>query len=110
MIRRPPRSTRTDPLFPYTTLFRSEKITVPAPSLLTLPMPEIRPSKVRPFDRLNAKVALLATSPDMPPVVPPLPSWSVPAVIVVPPVWLLSPDRRSEEQTSEIQSTNAQFV
>src|SRR3546814_12429863 len=24
MIRRPPRSTRTDPLFPYTTLFRSE--------------------------------------------------------------------------------------
>src|SRR3546814_20820272 len=25
MIRRPPRSTRTDPLFPYTTLFRSDK-------------------------------------------------------------------------------------
>src|SRR3546814_12003820 len=25
MIRRPPRSTRTDPLFPYTTLFRSER-------------------------------------------------------------------------------------
>src|SRR3546814_5586626 len=24
MIRRPPRSTRTDPLFPYTTLFRSK--------------------------------------------------------------------------------------
>src|SRR3546814_17807308 len=24
MIRRPPRSTRADPLFPYTTLFRSE--------------------------------------------------------------------------------------
>src|SRR3546814_14799512 len=27
MIRRPPRSTRTDTLFPYTTLFRSEAIT-----------------------------------------------------------------------------------
>src|SRR3546814_6445959 len=27
MIRRPPRSTRTDPLFPYTTLFRSEDLT-----------------------------------------------------------------------------------
>src|SRR3546814_10331581 len=27
MIRRPPRSTRTDTLFPYTTLFRSLKIT-----------------------------------------------------------------------------------
>src|SRR3546814_8462726 len=26
MIRRPPRSTRTDPLFPYTTLFRSRTI------------------------------------------------------------------------------------
>src|SRR3546814_10521439 len=25
MILRPPRSTRTDPLFPYTTLFRSER-------------------------------------------------------------------------------------
>src|SRR3546814_17261826 len=26
MIRRPPRSTRTDTLFPYTTLFRSDRI------------------------------------------------------------------------------------
>src|SRR3546814_5974633 len=29
MIRRPPRSTRTDTLFPYTTLFRSELLCVP---------------------------------------------------------------------------------
>src|SRR3546814_21098401 len=28
MIRRPPRSTRTDPLFPYTTLFRSWDVDV----------------------------------------------------------------------------------
>src|SRR3546814_7669893 len=28
MIRRPPRSTRTDPLFPYTTLFRSREFHV----------------------------------------------------------------------------------
>src|SRR3546814_14352962 len=27
MIRRPPRSTRTDTLFPYTTLFRSDEVT-----------------------------------------------------------------------------------
>src|SRR3546814_8744360 len=27
MIRRPPRSTRTDTLFPYTTLFRSKRVT-----------------------------------------------------------------------------------
>src|SRR3546814_17618067 len=26
MVRRPPRSTRTDPLFPYTTLFRSASV------------------------------------------------------------------------------------
>src|SRR3546814_20740594 len=28
MIRRPPRSTRTDTLFPYTTLFRSERVRI----------------------------------------------------------------------------------
>src|SRR3546814_17119835 len=31
MIRRPPRSTRTDPLFPYTTLFRSTVLARRAP-------------------------------------------------------------------------------
>src|SRR3546814_16295902 len=30
MIRRPPRSTRTDPLFPYTTLFRAVALGLPA--------------------------------------------------------------------------------
>src|SRR3546814_14254985 len=30
MIRRPPRSTRTDTLFPYTTLFRSQQLGVDA--------------------------------------------------------------------------------
>src|SRR3546814_20661914 len=29
MIRRPPRSTRTDTLFPYTTLFRSSEVEMP---------------------------------------------------------------------------------
>src|SRR3546814_9353843 len=35
MIRRPPRSTRTDTLFPYTTLFRSCHIGEPDPRLST---------------------------------------------------------------------------
>src|SRR3546814_18564557 len=35
MIRRPPRSTRTDTLFPYTTLFRSHR----APYAAALPQP-----------------------------------------------------------------------
>src|SRR3546814_17527869 len=34
MIRRPPRSTRTDPLFPYTTLFRSGAPVVFVPGVL----------------------------------------------------------------------------
>src|SRR3546814_13309010 len=33
MIRRPPRSTRTDTLFPYTTLFRSLRVEGPGPSV-----------------------------------------------------------------------------
>src|SRR3546814_6789161 len=41
MIRRPPRSTRTDTLFPYTTLFRSRRRTsrlaTPVPALAQLP-------------------------------------------------------------------------
>src|SRR3546814_6485871 len=32
MIRRPPRSTRTDTLFPYTTLFRSAHCSIPLPA------------------------------------------------------------------------------
>src|SRR3546814_3210873 len=32
MLRRPPRSTRTDPLFPYTTLFRSHSLLGGAPA------------------------------------------------------------------------------
>src|SRR3546814_9434898 len=41
MIRRPPRSTRTDTLFPYTTLFRSSRLLK-------------RPSKPRPTSRSMA--------------------------------------------------------
>src|SRR3546814_6149265 len=34
MIRRPPRSTRTDTLFPYTTLFRSQPISMVIPEVV----------------------------------------------------------------------------
>src|SRR3546814_15967310 len=36
MIRRPPRSTRTDTLFPYTTLFRSARSVVGSPDTLVV--------------------------------------------------------------------------
>src|SRR3546814_6723020 len=53
MIRRPPRSTRTDTLFPYTTLFRSNQqwFSVPAclhlaPSFPLFPTPEVHHSSI----------------------------------------------------------------
>src|SRR3546814_11072536 len=36
MIRRPPRATRTDTLFPYTTLFRSHAVTSAEPASLSV--------------------------------------------------------------------------
>src|SRR3546814_15490147 len=42
MIRRPPRSTRTDTLFPYTTLFRSAGVPLRRPSLPFVPRGESR--------------------------------------------------------------------
>src|SRR3546814_1883457 len=43
MIRHPPRSTRTAPLFPYTTLFRSH-------GLMTIPLASLRNSKILGLD------------------------------------------------------------
>src|SRR3546814_4835169 len=49
MIRRPPRSTRTDTLFPYTTLFRSPCLRcVPRSSPTTSPATRPRPSRPSP--------------------------------------------------------------
>src|SRR3546814_18796844 len=42
MIRRPPRSTRTDTLFPYTTLFRSDQGLAELRAIVTEPEPGLR--------------------------------------------------------------------
>src|SRR3546814_2090713 len=47
MIRRPPRSTRTDTLFPYTTLFRSAGRPSPGSSVRTWPPPGSRRGRRR---------------------------------------------------------------
>src|SRR3546814_9849867 len=47
MIRRPPSSTRTDTLFPYTTLFRSQGPERPTPAPATPPRPNARPARPR---------------------------------------------------------------
>src|SRR3546814_8367788 len=77
MIRRPPRSTRTDTLFPYTTLFRSEIVFLfNAPgSGLSLSQPSLGP-----------KVLKHGMQPDIP----------------IGPA--LGGRQRSEEHTSELQS------
>ena len=46
-------------------------------------MPLITPAKVTASERLNGSSALLTMAPAGLPVVPPLPTWRVPAAIVV---------------------------
>src|SRR3546814_14322015 len=59
MILRPPRSTRTDTLFPYTTLFRSkqlkagklESVSLERERLKLQPMPPVTPPEAEALDR-----------------------------------------------------------
>src|SRR3546814_2560613 len=78
MIRRPPRSTRTDTLFPYTTLFRS-----------LLPFPLILGALRKP-----AKISQLS----------PQKQRRQNSIRTIPTAIQRSPRRRSEEHTSELQS------
>src|SRR3546814_5520470 len=96
MVRRPPRSTRTDTLFPYTTRFRSPQLSgygrsVAPPSYRRLPLragaclgPQPTPSGP-PLIHLRADTGT---------------SWLGPVT------WSPTPQRplRSEEHTSELQS------
>src|SRR3546814_11942898 len=75
MIRRPPRSTRTDTLFPYTTLFRSASDRIRVRGALAL---RVRPASQCREDRLRS-LGVQASA----------------AVVV---------EGRSEEHTSELQS------
>src|SRR3546814_8249777 len=70
MIRRPPRSTRTDTLFPYTTLFRSSPFSSIHTSAITCPRLASFSLDTRqpPFDRgptLNASASDAATDPSV---------------------------------------------
>src|SRR3546814_8427725 len=80
MIRRPPRSTRTDTLFPYTTLFRS-------------------PREVR----AEVRTSLPAELSVRPAAVAPSAVWVASVERVVPAAAAAAP-ARSEEHTSELQS------
>src|SRR3546814_4086372 len=84
MIRRPPRSTRTDTLFPYTTLFRSDR---------------------RQADRaVSAALAARATLELYSGASPDLPVWGRLSVGGQTAVRFRAKAARSEEHTSELQS------
>src|SRR3546814_3187922 len=59
MIRRPPRSTRTDTLFPYTTLFRSRRILVMIPTLLVISLVVFVIIQLPPGDYLETMISEL---------------------------------------------------
>jgi hypothetical protein len=61
-------------------------VVTPPPNWFTEPVPETTPPNVTASERLKARVPLSVTSPAMEPVVPPVPSCKVPAVIIVPPL------------------------
>src|SRR3546814_2585334 len=89
MIRRPPRSTRTDTLFPYTTLFRSlvSVLTFTAVESALSPMPSSFGAKIAAADPAASSAA--PHGPEKKPA-------NRPAMPAVP--------SRSEEHTSELQS------
>src|SRR3546814_3705932 len=91
MIRRPPRSTRTDTLFPYTTLFRSRKRDVSGCSkglrgAARAPRADEGESSPRPLRRRSPALPALLAAPRQPH------------------RGLLEEPHRSEEHTSELQS------
>src|SRR3546814_8176093 len=99
MIRRPPRSTRTDTLFPYTTLFRSARRRLHrGPVAGDLHRPEVgepEPSLDRRHDHRGLRLPPPALRPDRRTALPERRYGRVP------------PDAaadRSEEHTSELQS------
>ena len=57
------------------------------PAWVNVPVPEIALATVKAFDRLTLRAALLMTAPEPSvPVVPPVPTCSVPPLMVVVPV------------------------
>ena len=59
---------------------------VPVPIWFTVPVPEMAPATVSASDRLKVRMLLSTTAPvPRVPVVPPAPTWSVPAEMVVVP-------------------------
>src|SRR3546814_3494447 len=93
MIRRPPRSTRTDTIFPYTTLFRSEER-----------QEEHREAAHQAVVELGQHVCRGHAGRRRGAAVPELGEREFPLVLATRPEGLLADQVRSEEHTSELQS------
>src|SRR3546814_5506611 len=94
MIRRPPRSTRTDTLFPYTTLFRSEaSLALSASDRLPTPIDEVTSKILSCCGTTLIFFCSIATAPAFSRSL--APAGSRPVVTAT---------FRSEEHTSELQS------
>src|SRR3546814_7332720 len=89
MIRRPPRSTRTDTLFPYTTLFRSS---------FSRAVDEDSVARVGTYDEE------VQVNPATDSLLPDIAAWLVHLGTVDEMRWPLLAVDRSEEHTSELQS------
>src|SRR3546814_5949636 len=96
MIRRPPRSTRTDTLFPYTTLFRAQAgdelaVTVVQPGRHAAGLAEQRLGRLRPARMRHLRVDVR-------------PEPVLAGLQVLPERYRALIGERSEEHTSELQS------
>src|SRR3546814_4611133 len=92
MIRRPPRSTRTDTLFPDTTLFRSIGLAALVASKVSRPYAASFPQALAALDRGHTSPAALAAGLEEAEILQQL-GQTQPALVC-----------RSEEHTSELQS------
>src|SRR3546814_2261848 len=97
MLRRPPRSTRTDPLFPYTTLFRSMKCLATAAPVMN----HLRPWTTQRSPVFSARVSIMVGSEPAPGCgsVMTIEERTLPSMIGCSHLSF-----RSEEHTSELQS------
>src|SRR3546814_1921948 len=110
MIRRPPRSTRTDTLFPYTTLFRSEE-GLRAPIVACCDPSPVLEAAEHDLDAVAAFVAALVVFDGLAAYFPARDAGRDALFLqgIAEPVGIIAPVgehplRRSEEHTSELQS------
>src|SRR3546814_2059822 len=106
MIRRPPRSTRTDTLFPYTTFFRSSPCGG-APALPAPPSPQSAESWRNPRQHYSWQMSCSMAVRPFGAVVTGPQEREQPSIKFLVRIWSLAylqARRRSEEHTSELQS------